>query len=399
MKELAPSLQEAPQARDSRISALAFVQDSASENTVRHCFADLGMADAEVRHGTIDSAIRALPRQKRPRMLIVDVSGVDDPVLRLNQLVDVCDPSTDVVMLGDRNDIVLYRDLKAAGVAEYFFKPVASDILMRALNGVLTGHPETGSARTGKLIVVMGVRGGVGTTTLAVNSAWYLAEVLQRRVALLDLDLQTGDSALQLDVTPGPALREALEHPERVDDLFLARGVVRVTPRLDLLASLEPLGDLVMPDEQAALDLIGKLLQRYRYVFVDVPVETAIKFNELLHMPGTVILVSDASLIATRDVLRWRDKVGANSPKRSILHVLNKRGGEGSLPEKEFIDVVGQPPDVIMRYDRNVARTSSLGVKTMQNCTTIRRAMGTLALHLTGDSSVSRRPLWRRVFR
>ncbi len=79
----------------------------------------------------------------------------------------------------------------------------------------------------------------------------------------------TGDAALQFDVTPHHALREALEHPERIDELFLERGVIRVTERLDLLASEEPLDYVTNYNEDALLALLDRLLHSYRYVFVD----------------------------------------------------------------------------------------------------------------------------------
>src|SRR5438270_922489 len=67
------------------------------------------------------------------------------------------------------------------------------------------------------------MRGGVGTTTVAVNLAWYLANRQNRRVALLDLNLQRGDCALALNVTPTAGLREALTNPTRLDLVFLER--------------------------------------------------------------------------------------------------------------------------------------------------------------------------------
>jgi len=67
---------------------------------------------------------------------------------------------------------------------------------------------------TGKLILVMGARGGVGATTMAVRIASGLAEHPPRPVLLVDLDLQFGDAVLQLDATPSHALREALEKGE-----------------------------------------------------------------------------------------------------------------------------------------------------------------------------------------
>ena len=93
---------------------------------------------------------------------------------------------------------------------------------------------------------------------------------------LVDLDMQNGDAALQLDSSPSHALREAFEKPDRVDKLFLERGTIHASQRLDVLASLEPLGENIPLNEDAVLSLFEKLLHRYRFIFVDLPATAAV---------------------------------------------------------------------------------------------------------------------------
>src|SRR5579885_10061 len=190
-----------------------FVRDQDSQTSIKQALGNLNVQDARFVSGNIETAISVLAQKPSPRLLIVDISDDADPVARVNALADVCEPNTGVIVIGNRNDIVLYRDLRNAGVSEYFFKPLVSNLVTQACSHVLSGVAEPRSARTGKLIFVIGVRGGVGATTIAVNTAWSLAETRQRWVMLLDLDLQGGDAALQLDETPSHALREALDHP------------------------------------------------------------------------------------------------------------------------------------------------------------------------------------------
>ena len=96
-------------------------------------------------------------------------------------------------------------------------------------------------------------RGGVGATTIAVNAAMRLADKGQRWVMLVDLDIEGGDAALQLAANPTNALHEALERPERVDKLFLERGALHASDRLDLLASLEPFGKSASAETKTVL--------------------------------------------------------------------------------------------------------------------------------------------------
>lgn len=257
--------------RSAATTAQIFVADPQSTATIRQAVDSIGLPKAEYISGNIEAATKALAQRASPRLLIVDVSGLENPVAKVNALAEVCEPTTGVIVIGERNDIVLYRDLKRAGVAEYFFKPIVGDLVTRACNTILSGTLEPQTSRTGKLVFILGVRGGVGATTIAVNTAWTLAETRQRWVMLVDLDMQSGDAALQLDVSPTHALREAFEHPDRVDKLFLERAVIQVDQRIDLLAGLEPLADTVRIEEAAVLSLLEKLINRYRFIFVDVP--------------------------------------------------------------------------------------------------------------------------------
>lgn len=376
-----------------------FVQDNESAAVIRQSLASLGLANTEFVSGNIATATAALARQPSPRLLIVDISGVESPLDNVDELAEVCEPNTGVIVIGERNDIVLYRDLKHAGVVEYFFKPLVGNLVTRVCNTVLTGAVEAqAAARTGKIIFVLGVRGGVGASTMAVNTAWYLAEARQRWVMLLDLDLQAGDAALQLDVSPTHALREAFEHPERVDKLFIERAAIRIDHRIDLLASLEPLSEPVEIEESALRSLLEKLLNRYRFIFVDLPPSVAMRMLSTLHMPSTCVLVSDGSLASARDVARWREWIGANSPEHTTLHLLNRHGAPGSLPDAEFAKAAGRPPDLVIPYDNEIGAANALGIKGTQQNAALKRGLAPLLRRLSGEQIEAPRSLIRRLF-
>jgi pilus assembly protein CpaE len=378
--------------------AQIFVRDSESESIVRNALASLGIGSAEFVAGNIRDAIETLTQEASPKLLMIDIEGVEDPVTALNDLANVCEPNTAVVVIGDRNDIRLYRALRNAGVIEYFFKPLASDPVTRTLSAALSGETESPTSRTGKLVFVLGVRGGVGATTVAVNTAWYLAETRQRWVALLDLDLQQGDAALQLDVAPSHALREAFEHPERVDRLFLERAAIHVDHRIDILASLEPFGQTIEIDQTAVLSLLDKLLARYRFVFVDLPPAVANTLLSALRLPSTCVLVSDSTLVSARDVARWRETIGPNTPQHNTLHLLNQNGAPGGLPAAEFNRAAGQPPDIVVPYDRAIASSATLGVKGGREHAAIKRGLAPLLRMLAGEQAKTSPTFLSRLF-
>ncbi len=385
----------ANQAMSNAVStALVCVQDNDSEGVIRQCLNDLAIKKAEYKTGGVTDAIATLASRPSPRLLIVDVRGIDDPVGQIRNLANVCDPTTGVIVIGESNDIRLYRDLKAAGVVEYFFTPLVRALVMQSCNSIITGSIAQPASRTGKLVFVVGVRGGAGGTTIAVATAWHLAEVNNRRVCLLDMDLQFGDAALQLNAAPSHALQEALDHPERVDELFLDRGMAHVGERLGVMAALESLDKPAVPDETAVLALLERLLRRHRYVLVDIPVASVPLLLRVMHLPGTILLVSCGSLVGARDTNRLRQVLGPNSAERTTVHILNKGGSSESLSREEFIRAAGAPPDITVPFAREIAVASRLGVQGMEKCAPLQRALMPVYQQLSGEDGDTA-PKWR----
>lgn len=376
-----------------------FIGDQDSETVIRQCLGDLGVEDFVIVSGNVKAAAAALAKQSSPRLLIVDTTGVDDPVACVEELSEVLEPETSVLAVGTNNDISLYRQLKHAGVIEYFFKPLIRDQIVRSCHDILTNHLDQPSLYAGNLIFAIGVRGGVGATTIATNIAWYLAETRQRWTVLLDLDVQGGDAALQLDAAPGRALREAFEHPERVDKLFLERGATRVVNRLNLMASLEPLNEVVEGSEDAVKSLLENLLRRYRVVIVDIPANIATLLPQVLQMPSTCLLVANASLTAARDMARWREHIGPNTRERHTLSVLNHTAVHGGLPDAEFARAAGQAPDVVIPYDREAAEAANFGTRAIQKCAGLKHGLVHLLHHVTGEPIEKPASMIKRMFR
>jgi pilus assembly protein CpaE len=379
--------------------ALAFVSDEGTAAAVRKCFIDLSLVAAQVERGSVDAAVAMLGRVHSPKLLVVDISKLDAPLIKLRRLAEVCDPSTSVLVIGEHNDVVLHRGLKELGVAEYFFKPIMPELLERACRTAIGGPRNTVSPHAGKLIAVFGVRGGVGCSTIAVNTAWYLAEALKRHVALLDLDLQGGDAALQLDVEPSHALREALEHPERVDDLLLARAVTTVTERLAVLASLESINDPFVPAEDAVLGLLGRLQARHRYVFVDVPHNFGARLHKVLDQASMLILVCDPTLVSAREMTRWRELFKSTGPDHTVWQILNKAGAPGVLPEADFARALGEAPHVVVRFDPEIVKAANLGHPALPQCRSLLHGLAPLFKSLAGEAERERPPLLARLFR
>src|ERR1700751_6463174 len=73
----------------------------------------------QIIRGGIAKAIEYLSEQRSPHLLFVDISGIEMPLSKVQMLADVCEPGTNVIAIGDHNDVALYRDLQGAGVGGY----------------------------------------------------------------------------------------------------------------------------------------------------------------------------------------------------------------------------------------------------------------------------------------
>ena len=276
-------------------------------------------------------------------------------------------------------------------------KPVVKDVVSRICRSAVNPELEQPKFRSGKLVLVLGVRGGVGATTVAAHTAWHLSES-GRRVVLLDLDVDHGDASLLFDTLANTALSEAVEFPERVDKLFLERAVERIGDRLHLLASLNPLIQNRQIEAGTVAPLLEKLAAQYRYVVVDLPRHLAAEVIHATLLPRTCLLVSSATLSSARDVRRWRQQIGANVMDRSTMHVLNHHEPHGGLAEREFVRAAGQAPDISIPYFRDLAEATMLGIKESSKCAGFRRAIQQIIRPLTGDQAETAVPFYRKLW-
>ena len=377
----------------------AFLRTKDSEAVISQCLTALGVKETQFTAGNLTTAAECLAKESSPKLLILDVSGIEDPLYELRAIADVCDPGVAVIAVGDRNDIGFYRELKNSGISDYFIFPIQRDLLAAACKAILFPEGFSGDRRTGELVYVLGVRGGVGATTIATSLAWLLAESKRRHTVLVDLGLQTGDAALQLDAVPNHALCDALGHPERVDKLLLERGLQHITDRLSLFASLEPLNSDATISEESFLWLLSKLLPSYRLTIVEVPASIAMKMTWALKIPSTCLLISNSSLAGARDLARWSDIIGPDTPERHTLHLVNHVAPHGGLKEADFMRAAGRSPDITIPYSREAADAAALGIKAMQKGASFKRSLAPLLREFTGETQIKAGSLLSRLLR
>jgi pilus assembly protein CpaE len=346
-----------------RCEVVAVTPDREAHDFLQSYLGDAVAGGVHLEKGGASAAIAYLEQAEiAPRLLIVDLSGVETPLSEIDRLADVCEPGVVVIALGETENVHLFRELIRAGVADYITKPLSPDLLepyVRERRGSIAATP--GAARRGRVVALTGGRGGVGVTTLAVAAAWRLANVQKRRVALVDLDLHGGAACVQLGLQAG-GLLDALENHAKLDALYLDRTLIRHGPRLSVMAEEAPL-KRDTPLAPAALDaLFDALSEEFHYVVVDLPRLFGAAHAHAFRRARSRVVVVDRTLPALRDGARLVE-LGRDAPGGTMIVVNDHHPGlSGIIGDDTVEKALGKRPDIAVAYDRTAAqRGDNLG--------------------------------------
>ena len=317
----------------------AFAEDEFTRQTLARVAVELGWQSGAVEGGGIAECVRSLGVVPAPETLVVDVAESLDPAAEIADLVAVAGGATRIIVIGNKNDVNLLHSVVAAGAAEYMLKPLDPYRLREAIM-LREAAPEAaaGPDQLGRLTIFTGARGGVGTSTLALNTGWIMGHELKQRVALVDLDLQFGTLALALDSEPGHGLHEALHSPDRVDELFVDRAMVRESERLFLLAAEEPLDSPPHYESDSLAQFLLHLRGRFDQVVVDIPRFILASHNSVLSGTQELVIATDLSLVGLRDANRLKRYFAETVPEVKLTVAANmvRSGRAGQLAVKDF---------------------------------------------------------------
>ena len=232
---------------------------------------DRRMAKAHVKQnmGGAPAAVEAYKSAPTPNVVVLEAPANRDALLgQLEELAEYCDAGTKVVVLGKLNDIVLYRQLIARGVSEYLVAPFTVVDFIQAISQLFS---VPGAKPLGRVIAVVGAKGGVGASAIARNFAWSLASVTEMATIIADLDLAFGTAGLDYDQDPPQGVAEAVFAPDRVDATLVERLLSKCGEKLNLLAAPATL-DRVLDFSEASLNsLLDAMRASTPWIVLDIP--------------------------------------------------------------------------------------------------------------------------------
>jgi pilus assembly protein CpaE len=339
-----------------RVSVQAFCETVETAAAVQAAGDDRRLAKAhlKIQMGGMAAAIEAYRTAPTPNVIILETEGRSDILAGLDQLATVCDAGTRVVVIGRMNDVTLYRELVRRGVSDYVIAPVTTIDIVRSICGLFSS-PE--AKAVGRIIAIVGAKGGVGASTIAHNVAWAIARDLALDSVVADLDLAFGTAGLDYNQDPPQGIADAVFSPDRVDTAFLDRLLSKCTDHLNLLAAPATL-DRVYDFGTEAFDAIFDTLRTTMpCIVLDVPHQWTGWTKRALLSADEILIVASPDLANLRNTKNIFDTLKASRPNdRLPLYCLNQVGvpKRPEIKTSEFAKAIESDPIASIPFDPQI---------------------------------------------
>ncbi len=329
---------------------IGFARDRGSANMLQEALSGHIPGQHHMHIVNFRASLEILKGMTTPEIVLVDLTGEDQPLNAIMDLSDVVEAGTLVIAVGEVQSLSFYRTItKGMGVKEYLPKPLSVARIERHLLPFIQAEASnTQTTRTGRIVSFAGTRGGVGTSAITANLAWFIASELHCHTVLLDTDLYTGSAALYLNVAIASGLNIALESPERLDPLLIERSVRQASGRLHVLAGQEDLNQTVTYQPGAAESLTKALAERYNFVIADTGARGVPIARDTQYFANQRVIVMDPSMISLRNAERLMELPGGPAQGGRIILVLNKAGMPNGLDQGVMEKALGQRFDAVI---------------------------------------------------
>ncbi|HEY1836787.1 MAG: cellulose synthase operon protein YhjQ/BcsQ [Rhizomicrobium sp.] len=345
-----------------RISIQAFCEFPDTGAALQRAASDrrLSKAHVTVQLGGLQAAVDHHSENVTPNLLIVETrlqgqAAIDE----IDRLAEVCDPSTKVLIIGRVNDVELYRELIRRGVSEYLVAPLNPLDLIEVISGLYL-NPQ--AAPIGRVVGFMGARGGAGSSTLAHNVGWCIAERLKVNTTIVDFDLAFGTVGLNFNEEPGQGVADALSAPERLDDVLLDRLLLKAGEHLSLFAAPAMIDRQYENDTNAYEAVLDAVRQATPCVIVDLPHAWTPWVRQTLLAVDEIVLVATPDLASLRTTKAIVDLLKLNRTNDAPPKLVFNQVGQPKRPEipvKDFCETVGLSPTLIIPFEPQVFGAAS----------------------------------------
>lgn len=379
-----------------RISIQAFCESVEAAEAMQGAAEDRRLARAHVRiqMGGMAAALEAYRSSPTPNVIVIESNKQGDTLLgSLDELAEVCDGDTRLIVLGRFNDITLYRELIRRGVSDYIIAPAGTIDIVRSVCGLFSS-PE--AKAVGRVLAVVGAKGGVGSSTIAHNISWSIARDFSLSSVVADLDLPFGTAGLDFNQDPPQGIADAVFSPDRIDSAFIDRLLSKCTDHLSLLAAPATLDRVYDFGAEAFDSIFDTLRSTVPCVVLDVPHMWSGWTKRVLTSADDILIVAAPDLANLRNAKNLIDLLRAGRPNdRRPSYCLNQVGipKRPEIKPADFARALEDEPVAIIPFDPATFGTAAnngqmVGEVSASHKTT--ELFRQLAQHLTGRTEVKR---------
>jgi pilus assembly protein CpaE len=379
-----------------RVSVQAFCETAETAAAVQAAAEDRRMVKAHVRvqMGGVAAAVEAYRSSPTPNVICLESEDRGDDILSgLDQLAEVCDAGTRVVVIGRFNDIVLYRELLRRGVSDYMIAPVKPLDVVRSICNLFSA-PD--AKPVGRVVAVVGAKGGVGASTVAHNLAFSISRDLALDAVVTDLDLPFGTAGLDFNQDPPQGIADAVFSPDRVDTAFIDRLLSKCAEHLSILAAPATLERVYDFGADAFDPVFDALRATVPCVILDVPHQWSAWTKRVLVGADDILIVAGPDLANLRNAKNLIDLLKAARPNdRRPFYCLNLVGvpKRPEIKPADFSKALEDDPIAVVPFDPQVFGTAANNGQMIAEVSSGHRAAEVfrqLAQILTGRSEAKR---------
>jgi pilus assembly protein CpaE len=379
-----------------RVSVQAFCETVETAAAIQSAGEDrrLGKAHVKIQMGGIAAAIEAYRGSPTPNVIMLETDGRGDGILHgLDALAEFCDAGTRVVVVGRTNDVTLYRELVRRGVSDYMISPVGTIDVVRAICGLFSA-PD--AKPVGRIVAVVGAKGGVGASTIAHNIAWSMAGDLALESVVTDLDLAFGTAGLDYNQDPPQGIADAVFSPDRIDTAFVDRLLSKCTDHLSLLAAPATLERAYDFGPEAFDGIFDALRATMPCIVLDVPHQWNGWTQRTLVSADDILIVAAPDLANLRNAKNLFDYLRAariNDHRPS--YCLNQVGvpKRPEIKPADFAKALEDPPVAVIPFEPQIFGAAANNGQMIAEISSSHRTAETfrqLAQLLTGRSEVKK---------
>ena len=378
-----------------RVSVQAFCTTTETAAAVQAAGEDRRLAKTHltVKMGGIVTAIDTYHTQPTPNVIILETEANSDILAGLDELATVCDPGTRVVVIGGVNDVAPYRELVRRGVNDYVIGPVVALDVVRSICSLFSASE---AIAVGRIVAVVGAKGGVGASTVAHNVAWAIARDLALDSVVIDLDLAFGTASLDYNKDPVQGIANAVFSPDRPDTALIERLMAKCTDRLSLLAAPATLERVYDLGEQAFDAIFDTLRMTTPCIVLDVPHQWSGWARRALVSADDILIVAEPDLANLRNAKNMISLLKAARPNdQPPLYCLNQVGmpKRPEIDAKGFAKTIESKPIASIPFDPKLFGTAANNGQMIAEISARHRTTDTflqIAHRLTGRSDVKK---------